>query len=128
MNLAMALESCRDLSFSRLHPARLAPGRGPRLRSPFHDTNLLRHISVDAQKVFGRDFSVEEPSHWPNLKKLYDVRHHVAHGKGAVFSTSDGLKIVDGASYMPMQLAAAEALTWMEALARTTRASTDATS
>jgi hypothetical protein len=127
MNLAMALESCRDFSFSQLYPAKVAAGRGPRLRSPFHDTNFLRHISVDAQKVLGRDFSVEEPSHWPHLKKLYDVRHHVAHGKGAVFSTSEGLKVVYGTSYMPMQLAAATAVTWMETLARTKRPSPGAT-
>jgi len=79
MNLAMALESCRDQNFSRLHPMR--KGRGPKLRAPFDHSDLLSHLSKDAKVAFNRDFSAEQPRHWPSIKNLYVCRHHVAHGR-----------------------------------------------
>ena len=116
MNLAMALESCRDVNFSRLHGAKDVEGRGPQLESPFDHTDLLRHLSKDSRQVFNRDFSAEHPEHWPSLRNLYVARHHVAHGKGPVFPTDQGLRRVDIEAYDAMQLAAGAALTWMEKL------------
>jgi hypothetical protein len=116
MNLAMALESCRDTNFARLWPAKDVKGRGPQLEPPFDDTNLLNHLSKDARQAFDRDFSTEHPAHWRHLQNLYIARHHVAHGKGAVFPGDRGLKTVDGESYGKMQLATAQALSWMESL------------
>jgi hypothetical protein len=116
MNLAMALESCRDINFGRLHPVKDIKGRGPQLEAPFDDTNLLNHLSKDAREAFKRDFSTEYPEHWPHIRNLYIARHHVAHGKGAVFPGDTGLKKVDMESYGKMQLAAAQALSWMETL------------
>jgi hypothetical protein len=118
MNLAMALEACRNVNFSRLHPAKVVEGRGPRLRKPFNDAYFVRHVSKDAQKIFGRDFSIEKSEHWQPLKDLYGARQHVAHGQGPVFSTQQGLKSVDEHSYDAMQAAADVALNWMETLTR----------
>ena len=115
-NFAMSLESCRDLNFSRLHPAKFVQGRGPRLEAPFNDNDLLKHLSRNAQTAFRRDFSTEQPQHWPHLQNLYVARHHVGHGKGPVFRTEAGLKTVNGESYLAMQSAAAAALNWMETL------------
>lgn len=117
MNLAMALESCRDISFSKIHPAEFVEGRGPKLKRPFHQTDLLKHLSVHSASIFGRDFSVEQPEHWPHLRNLYLARQHVAHGKGPVFPSDDGLRIVDDESLFAMQMAAGNALTWIEQLA-----------
>jgi hypothetical protein len=122
MNLAMALESCRDQNFSRLHPATFVKDRGPQLKAPFDHTDLLKHVSENAQEVFGRDFSREHADHWPHFRNLYVARHHVAHGRGAVFQTDKGLKLVDENSYGAMQSAAAIALRWMEALPGTVAA------
>jgi hypothetical protein len=116
MNLAMALESCRDVNFSRLHPATYVEGRGPRLRAPFNQNDLLKDLSENASNTFSRDFSTEHPNRWPHLKNLYAARGHVAHGKGPVFPTDSGLKTVDKDSYLVMQSAAAAALKWMEGL------------
>jgi hypothetical protein len=116
MNLAMALESCRDQNFSRLHRAKDVEGRGPQLEAPFDHTDLLKHLSKDARFAFDRDFSSEHPEHWPALRNLYVARHHVAHGKGPVFRTDQGLKSVDKESYSGMQSAAGVALNWMETL------------
>jgi hypothetical protein len=114
MDLAMALESCRDYNFSRIHPARDLEGRGPQLETPFDHTDLLRHLSRDAQGAFGHDFSSEVPKHWPALKNLYVARHHVAHGKGPVFPEGQKIKHVDKDSFRQMLLAADAALEWME--------------
>lgn len=116
MNLAMALESCRDQNFSKFHQSKDVESRGPQLEAPFDHTNLLKHLSKDARDAFERDFSSEHPEHWPALQNLYVVRHHVAHGKGPVFSTDKGLKRVDTDSFGPMLLASAAALEWMERL------------
>lgn len=118
MNLAMALESCRDQNFSKIHEAEDLELRGPQLKRPFNHTDLLMHLTKDSQQAFGRDFSVENPTHWPHLRNLYIARHHVAHGKGAVFSSQSGLKRVDKDSFSLMQIAAAAALDWMEALVK----------
>jgi hypothetical protein len=116
MNLAMALESCRDINFARLWPAEDVEGRGPQLEAPFDDNNLLNHISKDAREAFNRDFSTEYPKHWPHIRNLYIARHHVAHGKRAVFPDDGGLKTVDGESFDKMRLATEQAISWMEAL------------
>jgi hypothetical protein len=116
MNLAMALESCRDMNFARLHPAKDVEGRGPQLEAPSNDTNLLNHLSKDAREAFKRDFSTEYPAHWPHIRNLYIARHHVAHGKKALFPSNTGLKKVDRESFAKMQLAAGQALSWMETL------------
>jgi hypothetical protein len=116
MDLAMALESCRDYNFSKIHRATDLEGRGPQLDAPFDHTDLLKHLSRDAHAVFSRDFSSEYPAHWPALKNLYVARHHVAHGKGAVFREGREIKRVDRESFGQMLLAAGEALQWMETL------------
>lgn len=113
MNLAMALESCRDYYFSKIYPADFVEGRGPRLKAPFNLTDLLKHVSATAATVFGRDFSVEHSEDWPHLKNLYFARQHVAHGKGPVFPASAGLTLVDIKSFLKMQKAAWMAFTWM---------------
>lgn len=119
MNLSMALESCRDINFSRIHPAKSVPGRGPRLKSPFDHTDLLQHLTRDANEAFGRDFSAEYPQHWLDIEKLYHARHQVAHGKGAVYPSDNGLAVVDIKSFAAMQIAGAAALRWMETLSPT---------
>jgi hypothetical protein len=116
MNLAMSLESCRDVNFARLHPSKSLRGEITRLKAPFNHMDLLRHVSEDAREVFGRDFSAEQPQHWPHLRNLYLARHHVAHGKPPVFPSGSGPKSVDPVSYDAMQFAAGAALIWMETL------------
>jgi hypothetical protein len=116
MNLAMAIESCRDQNISRVHPAKFAQGRGPKLESPFDHTDLLQHLSKNTQEVFGRDFSREHPEHWPHLCNLYKARHHVAHGSGAVYPTPSGLTPVDSKTHEAWEAAARAALVWLERL------------
>jgi hypothetical protein len=116
MNLAMALESCRDHNFARIHPSTTVQGRGPQLDPPFDHTDLLKHLSSDAAKAFGRDFSQEHAAEWQEIRNLYIARHHVAHGKKPVFTTNAGLKTVDKDTFSPMLLAAGLALNWMERL------------
>lgn len=118
MNLAMALESCRDYCFAKIHPSENVEGRGPRLKTPFNSTNLLKHLSVHSETTFGRNFKKEQPSLWPHLKRLYVARHHVAHGKGPVFPTPSGIKTVDKDSFSEMQASALVALRWMADLSR----------
>jgi hypothetical protein len=119
MNLAMALESCRDQNFSQVHPAKFVVDRGPQLEAPFDHTDLLDHLSNNAEKVFHRDFSKEHPEHWEHLRNLYMVRHHVAHGKAPVFQTDRGLQRVERQSFGSMITATGTALTWIESLSRT---------
>lgn len=116
MNVAMALESCRDQNFSRMHPSTNVEGRGPQLEVPFDHTDLLKHLSMDARETFGRDFSAEHPDEWQLLRDLYVARHHVAHGKMPVFPTPMGLRTVNKDSFAPILLAAGVGLHWMETL------------
>jgi hypothetical protein len=95
MNLAMALESARDINFSKVHPAEFLAGRGYKLKAPFNSADLLKHVTVHAKAVFHRDFSEDHPEHWPHFKSLYVARQHVAHGKGAVVPANSTLHLVD---------------------------------
>lgn len=116
MTLAMSLEICRDQNVSRIHPAKDVAGRGPKLKAPFNHTNLIDHLSVNLRDVYGRDFSTEEPTHWPHIRDLYKTRHHVAHGSGPVYPTDTDLKLVDSNTFSAWQLAVFAALLWLEKL------------
>lgn len=118
MNLVMALETCRDQNFSKIHRSTHVEDRGPQLEAPFDHTNLLKHLSTDATKAFNRDFSAEHKDHWPALRNLYKARHHVAHGKGPVFPTAIGLKRVDRESFVEMIRATSAALDWIQEVAK----------
>lgn len=116
MTLAMALESCRDENFAKVHPSKTTPGKGPKLSPPFDHDDLLRHLSDDSSQVFKRSFATEMPQHWTHLKNLYIARHHVAHGKRAVFPEGDRLTVVAQKTYEPLRAAARAAIVWMEQL------------
>ncbi len=113
MNLAMALETCRDVTFGRLHSRAPANEDEPSLAPPFEGTDLLNHVSKNAYDVFGHNFKTEQPEHWANLRKLYITRHHVAHGRPAMFKESGTWVRVDMKIFESMELAARALLQWM---------------
>jgi hypothetical protein len=116
MNLSMALEASRDDCFSRVYPCDSVEGRGPRLKPPFDSTDLLKHLSVHAESVFGCNLRKDHPEFWTALRNLYIARHHVAHGKGAVFPIAGRLTVVNKDSFLEMQASAVVALKWMHNL------------
>jgi hypothetical protein len=113
MNLAMSLEACRDFTFGRLHSTVPSGDEGLRLATPFEGTDFLKHISKNAGEVFGRNFQVDESQHWEGLRTLYVTRHHVAHGRPAMFRESGKWVHVDLKRFEQMELAARAVLRWM---------------
>ncbi|HST30160.1 MAG TPA: hypothetical protein VLK27_04915 [Chthoniobacterales bacterium] len=118
MNLAMSLESCRDETFSRLHPTAVSSDEDQQSAAPFEGTDLLKHLSKNAKQAFGRSFEEEEPEHWVHLRKLYVTRHHVAHGRPAMFRESGKWVRVDMKNFEPMELAARSVLHWIDQLVK----------
>lgn len=118
MNLAMAIEGARDYFFSKIHPVRVRSGREARLKPPFNDTDLLRHLTSDARKLFGRDMSTERPDDWLNIQNLYQARGEVAHGKSAVYRTTTGPQAVTKENFFQLQASTWEAVRWIEDVTR----------
>jgi len=116
MAMAMAIESARDMNLSRFVPHKFIPNVGFRLGPPFTHTNLLDHLSCNLRDHNGRDLSVERPDLWEHLKHLYIARHHVAHGKGAVFNENGQLRKVTEESFRPWPASVRVAIEWLESL------------
>jgi hypothetical protein len=116
LGIVIALEGARDWNLSRLVGHQLLGDTGFRLDPPFDHTDLLKHLSRDTRARLGRDFSTERPQEWGHLRNAYIARHHVAHGKGPLFPTPNGLVKVSEETFRPWPHAVRTAVQWLEAL------------
>lgn len=114
--LTLALEVSRDRNFARFAPVKSSADGTVRLKAPFEDTDLLAHLSKRLKQFCNRDLSEEHPAEWAATQELYLCRHHVAHGKGAVFPTKAGKKKASVDNLQAWMASTKSVLRWLEAL------------
>ncbi len=116
LSMALALEVARDINFQRFTASEFVEGIGLVLKAPFDDTDLLKHLSSRLKKIYGRDLRVERPVIWKRVREIYIARHHVAHGREAVYPTGAGLRKLTPEVYREWPPAVRSALLWIENL------------
>lgn len=116
MNLALSLEVARDVNYPRFADTESKSGVGFVLKPPFHDTDLLKHVTSTLRKVHSRDLSDDHPIAWKDVRALYVARHHVAHGREPVHATPPGLRPLSPETYAAWQASVHTTLVWMESL------------
>jgi hypothetical protein len=116
MALSRSLETARDENLSRFVPHKFIANVGFRLDPPFAHTDLLDHLTNNLRDYLGRDFSIDHGTSWPHVKHLYLARHHVAHGKGAVYPEGGKLHRVTEETFRQWPTAVRTAIRWLESL------------
>ena len=122
LSLALALEVARDDRFLLRFGGSDDPVLGPRLGPPFEGTDLLKHLTSHLASIHPDAASAERAlkDAWPEVRRLYIARHHVAHGRKAVAPFEDGLRPVAQGDLTPMVIATYETIEWIEKITEPT--------
>ena len=110
LGLALSLEVARDTRLARFDLT----------GSAFKDTKLLRHLTTRLEKIHpvSANAEIDLANEWPDIRRLYTARGHVAHGKTAMAEFHAGTRRVTEDDLKSMIKSVFDTLTWIERISK----------
>lgn len=115
--LTLSLEVAKNFNFQRFVEIKKTSELGIIIfEDPFNDTDLIKHLSFNVEKKIHRNLKEEQPEVFNCIQQLYSARHHIAHGKKAVYKINGKIKPVTMEIVSTWISPVYNALRWIESL------------